>query len=378
MNQFEFNLKTKLKFGAGEALNLGKYLKEMKFDRIAVIVDSGVFNLDYVKKVLENIKKENFKKVKIWEYTLNAEPDYDSLDRVKLEFLDENQKPAVDCFVGIGGGSIMDFAKGLATLAVNPLEARKYKGFPTDIIPSLPIITMPTTAGTGSEVTFNAVFIDLDMKKKLGINTVNNFPALTILDPNLVSSCPKPIAVSSGVDCLVHVLEGYASLGSNYLARVFAKEGFNLVFDNLLQTFDKPENLDGWSKLQLGSYFGGLTLLGSGGGPTGALSYILGVHFKVPHGLAGAVFLPYIVEHNIKQGYDYKELYDKDGMLSEKIFELYKKMGVPSNLRDFGVNEENINVLLKDAESLEKAFSQNPAPFTVEDGKKLLIKLVQK
>jgi len=378
MNQFEFNLKTKLKFGPGEAFNLGKYLKELRFKKIGIIVDSGVFNVDYIRKVLENIKKEEFERVKIWEYNLKAEPDYDSLDRVKLEFLDEGQKPIIDCFVGIGGGSVMDFAKGLAFLVVNSGEARKYQGFPTDIIPSFPTITLPTTAGTGSEVTFHAVFIDLGEKKKLGINTINNFPLLTILDPNLVSSCPRSVAVSSGIDCLVHVLEGYVSRGSNYLARVFAKEGFKLIFNNLLETLNNPKNLDGWANLQLGSYFGGLTLLGSGGGPVGALSYILGVHFKVPHGLAGALFLPHIVEYNIKQGYDYKELCDKNEMLSEKIFELYQKLDVPSSLRDFGVNEENINVLLKEIESLDKAFSQNPIPFTVEDGKKLLIKLIQK
>jgi len=391
MNNLEFSLKTRLKFGEKEALNVGKYLKDMKLNRIAVIVDSGVFNLDYIKEILKSIKKENFSELKIWEYSLKAEPDYDFLDETKLEFLDEKQKPTVDCFVGIGGGSVMDIAKGLATLTTNPGEARKYRGFPTDIIPSLPTITMPTTAGTGSEVTFNAVFVDLKEKKKLGINTTNNFPVLTILDPNLVSSCPKSVATFSGIDCLVHVLEAYSALGSNYLSRVFAKEGFKLVFNNLLQTLDNPKNLDGWANLQLGSYFGGLSLLGSGGGPTGALSYILGVHFNVPHGLAGAVFLPHIVEHNVRNGYDYEELYDtiagadkfldkadKNRLFSEKLFKLCKDLSVPLTLRGFGVDEKNIDILLKEIKNYGKAFSQNPAPFSVQKGEELINKLIQK
>lgn len=158
--EFEFNLKTKTKFGVGLSLRLGDYLKELKFRKIGIIVDSGVFNLDYIKEILNNIKKANFEKVKIWEYNLKAEPDYDSLDEIKLEFLNEESKPLVDCFVGIGGGSVIDLAKGLATLVVNPGESRKYRGFPKDINPSLPTIALPTTAGSGSEITYNAVFID--------------------------------------------------------------------------------------------------------------------------------------------------------------------------------------------------------------------------
>ncbi len=387
---FEFNLRTKAKFGAGEALNLGKYLKELSFKRIGVILDSGISDLKYTKDILENIKKEGFEKIKPWVYNLKGEPDYDSLDRIKLIFLDKNSKPLVDCFVGIGGGSVIDFTKGLATLMVNLGEARQYRGFPIDINPSLPTIALPTTAGTGSEVTFNAVFIDLNEKKKLGINTKYNFPALAILDPILTLSCPKAVAVSSGIDALVHNLEGYVSKKTDSLTKIFAEEGFKLIFNNLPKVISSPKNLEIRFSLQLGAYLGGLTLLGSGGGPTGALSYALGVHFKVPHGLAGGVFLPYIVEHNVKNGYDYSKLYDliegadkslnkkkKSQIFSGKLFNLWKKLGVPSNLKDFGVNKENLKVLLGEVENYEKAFEQNPTPFSVEDGKKLLLKLIR-
>jgi alcohol dehydrogenase class IV len=110
----------------------------------------------------------------------------------------------------------------------------------------------------------------------------------------------------------------------------------------------------------------------------------------VPHGLAGGVFLPHIIEHNIKNGYDYSELYnlientdksinskEKNKLFSKKLFELCKKLGVPSTLRVFGVNEANIGVLLKETEHLDKAFAQNPVPFSVEDGKKLLMKMIE-
>ena len=389
LKPFEFNLKTKTKFGAGQALGLGKYLKELHFKRIGIIVDSGISNLKYTKEILKSVQREGFNKIKVWEYNLGTEPDYDSLDRIKLIFLDKKAKPLVDCFVGIGGGSAIDFAKGLATLMTNSGKAIKYRGFPTNINPSLPTIALPTTAGTGSEVTYNAAFINWKDKKKLGINTMHNFPVLAILDPHLTLSCPKSVTVSSGVDALVHILEGYVARESSCLARIFAKGGFQLIFNNLSKVLNNPKNLEIRQNLQLGAYFGGLTLLGSGGGPIGALSYSLGVHFKVPHGIAGGVFLPHIVEFNVKNGYDYSELYDliegadksldrkeKNQLFSEKLFKLSKKIGIPSTLKDFNVNEQNIDILLHETENLGRAFAQNPVPFSVEEGKKLLLKLI--
>lgn len=385
---FEFNLKTRTKVGLREALNLGKYLKEMSFEKIGIIVDGKIFGLNYTQKILESVKKESFNEVKIWEYDLAAEPDYDSLDRVKLIFTDKKGNSLVDCFVGIGGGSVIDFAKGLATLATNPGRAITFRGFPTNINPSLSTIALPTTAGTGSEVTFNAVFIDKNEKKKLGINTRNNFPVLAILDPNLTLSCPKQVSVSSGIDAIVHAIEGYMSKKSDVITKMFAKKAFRLMFNNLPKILKNPKDIEVRINLQIGAYLGGLVLLGSGGGPTGALSYSLGVQFKVPHGLAGGIFLPYIVEHNFKKRYDFSELYDEIGTdkalnkkqkreaFSKKLFQLWRKLGVPANLKGFGVNWKNASTLLKEIDNYEKAFSQNPVPFSVEEGKKLILKLI--
>lgn len=370
---FEFNLKTKLKVGESEALNSGKYLKEIGFKRIALIIDAGVFNLDYTKQIIEKIREQNFDSLKTWEYNLGGEPNYESLDEMRSAF-------SADCFVAIGGGSVIDFAKGLATLANNPEPALNYRGFPANLKPSLPVIALPTTAGTGSEVTFNAVFISQKDKKKLGINTLNNFPVLAILDPKLTLSCPKRIIASSGLDALTHSLESYVAIQANGLTRIFAKEAFKFIFNNLWKVFDDMENLEIRKNLQLGAYLAGISLMNSGSGPAGALSYPLGVHFKVPHGLGNAIFLPYVVEHNFKNGYDYSEL-DKlaeaEGEFPQKIFNLCKKLEAPENLNELGITKENAEVFLKDVEVLDKAFAQNPIPFTVEDGKKLVLNLIK-
>jgi alcohol dehydrogenase len=355
-----------------------------------LIVDSGIAGLPYTKKVIDGLKNDPEISVKVWTYDLNHEPDYDSLDRIKHLFIGDNGKVIVDCFIGIGGGSVIDFAKGLSTVVVNSGNAVEYKGFPTNIVPSLPTIAIPTTAGTGSEVTYNAVFTDNSKKKKLGINTRNNYPLLAILDPLFTVNSPRSVTVSSGMDALVHTLESYVAVQANPLNRIFAREAFRVLFKNLSLVTDHPEDAGIRAQLQYGAYLAGISLINSGSGPAGALSYPLGVHFKVPHGIAGAVFIPYIVRHNTEAGYDYSELYalieDADSTLprttkskifADRIFGLCKKLDVPANLGKFGVTEDNVHLLLNEIDSLDRAFAQNPVPFTVEDGKKLVQSIVE-
>lgn len=382
---FDFNLKTNAKFGAKKALRLAQYLKELSLTQPGVIVDGGIAGLEYTKKVLAALENEPGLTVKVWIYDLRHEPDYDSLDRIKTMFLDASGKPVTDCFVGIGGGSVLDFAKGLATVVVNPGKAVQYKGFPTDIVPSLPTIALPTTAGTGSEVTYNAVFTDNNARKKLGINTRNNYPALAILDPVFTINSPMPVWVSSGMDALVHTLESYMAVQSNPMSRIFAREAFDMIFNNLSLIRDNPGDVEIRAKVQYGAYLAGIALINSGSGVAGALSYPLGVYFKVPHGIAGAVFIAHVVKHNVKAGYDYSELYDlidladrtlpknlKNEQFTEKMFALCKKLDVPENLGCFGVNADTVQLFLDEISSLEGAFAQNPVTFTIEDGKRLV------
>lgn len=384
-NHFEFNLRTKTKFGVGEALNLGRYLIDLSFTRVGVILDSAILNLDYTQKILDSIKCSNPDVLQLWVYDLNAEPDYETLDQVKSLFLDSNSRSTVDVFIGIGGGSVIDFAKGLATVVVNPGKAIQYRGFPKDLIQPLPTVALPTTAGTGSEVTYNAVFIDWKDNLKLGINTMYNFPIMAILDPLLVSTCPKNVALSSGLDALVHAMESYMSVKANSLTRMLSREAFSLIFNNIAGVVFEPENIDGWAKMQLGAYLAGIALFNTGSGPTGAMSYSLGVHFKVPHGIAGGIFLPYVVEHNVKLGLDLSDLYycidgvdimtdsnTKSDIVSNSFFDLYGKLNINLNLCQFGVNESNVKILLENLKKYDVAFQQNFVPFTIRDGQKIL------
>lgn len=387
-SEFEFKLRTHLFFGSGKALQLGRILKGARFRRIGIILDSGVAGQPYMQQVLDGVRGEQFELVRVWTYDQKGEPDYETLDRVSPVFMTPQGEPAIDCFVGIGGGSVIDFAKGLATLAMNPGPAISFRGFPAGLTPSLPTVAVPTTAGTGSEVTFNAVFIDRGGKKKLGINTENNFPVLAVLDPLLLASCPAGVTISTGVDGLVHAIESYGCRRASPLTEIFSREGFARVYSALEKISGDPRDAEARARLQIGAYLAGISLMNAGSGPAGALSYPLGVHFGVPHGLAGGVFLPDLVAHNVERGFDYSPLYDtivpgdhllpreeKNKAFTRRIGGLCRRLGIPDNLRVFGVDPENVHLILQDIDSLGAAFAQNPVDFSLDDAKRLVMRM---
>lgn len=385
---FEFFLKANAKIGQGIALNLAEYVGELGFRRPGVVIDKNVANIPYIKKVLGQIKKR-VGKVQLWEYDIPGEPDYDSLDRAKILFLDEKGSSLVDCFIGIGGGSVIDFAKGLATLMVNQGEARTYRGFPKNLTPPLPTIALPTVAGAGTEVTYNASFIDWKEKRKMGINTLYNFPKLTILDPLLTINCPLSITVSSAMDAMVHALESYATPRANPLSKIFSLEAFRSIYQALPRVVINLADIKGRLELQLGAYLAGIAIVQAGGGPASILSYPLGVHGKVPHGLAGAVFLPYVVEHNVKNGFDYSNLYDrieprnsaikkeeKSMLFSKIIFDMTENFGVYEIIKQYAIKKVQGNIE-REIKTFKNAFNAtSPVSFSPNDASVIFRKIL--
>lgn len=379
--QFGFKLRTNMKFGAGISSCAGKMLNELGYANIGIILDHGITKLDATKKLTRSLEGAGI----VFEIFENdrAEPDYDFLESFKKNFSGRG----FDAILGAGGGSTIDLAKGVATLVTNPGEAILYRGFPKLKCAPLPVIAIPTTAGTGSEATYNAVFTDLKEKKKLGINSELNFPALAVLDPLFTLSCPERIVISAGMDALTHTLESFAHKGHTQLSRMYSKKAFSLIFNNLMVVLEKPENINVRGALQLGSYLAGIALINSGSGPSGALSYPLGVHYKIPHGMAGAVFLSSIAEFNVSKGYaDYAELYDlaglqpagksggeKSALFVKALKALDRKMKIPS-LTELGLGEKDVRFMIDQYDVLKNAIAQNPIPVSKEDLKSIIEK----
>jgi len=381
MQPFSFKLKTDLRFGVGITKNMANLLRDCGFCKVGVIIDAGVLKNNAAHELINNLK-QSCTIEKIFENRV-SEPDYDYLDECKKEFFGTS----VNCLIGIGGGSTLDLTKGIAALVKNPGKAIHYRGFNLLKNPSLPIVAIPTTAGTGSEVTPYAVFIDRNEKRKLGINSDYNIPRLAVLDPLLTLSCPRSVTVSSGMDALTHAVESFVAKGATPISKMFSKNAFSLIFNNLSKVVDDMGNIDVRSKLLLGSHYAGVALMNSGAGPAGAMSYPLGVHYNVPHGLAGAVFLPKVVKFNVQGGCEsYAELYDlidnadknlsvlqKIKEFSEALDALCEKLLIPRHLSQFNVSRKDVDFIVKDTFSgLKGAIEQNPIPFTEKDARNIL------
>ncbi|MBI4895173.1 MAG: iron-containing alcohol dehydrogenase [Candidatus Aenigmarchaeota archaeon] len=371
-DNYSYKVRLNVRFGFGICRNIGEYLKKSGLNNVGFIIDRGVFSSEPVKAMIKSAQ-DHCSVNKVYECSL-VEPTYDELDAITEEF--RNQK--FDVIIGVGGGSIMDTAKGVCALITNPGKGIQYRGF--DLLKNNPIhmIAVPTTAGTGSEVTPNAVFTDSNEQRKLGINGDKMFAYMSFLDPELTMTCPKRPTVSSGMDAIVHTLESFGSIAATPFSRMYSREAFRLLFNSLPKLVDNMNDKDLRSKMLLGSHYAGIALFNASAGPSGALSYPLGVLFKVPHGIAGAVFLPKVLRKNVEMGYyGYSELYDLiDGAnmsLSEKekafafcdaLDTLCNKVEIPDKLTVFGVTENDIDILHKQTVTgLKAAIDHNPVKF---------------
>jgi len=378
-DNFSFWLQTESRFGEGVVRQLPDTLKDWGVSRVCAVIDGGLRNNQHVAELKDRLKT-TFAELFVAESDV-AEPDYDYLDEFKAQF-----SPDYDVMIAIGGGSTLDLAKATSVLVTNPGPAISYRGFNLIKQAGIPVVAIPSTAGTGSEITPNAVFTDKKEMRKLGINTNLYVPKLALLDPLMTISCPRSVTVSSGVDAVVHTLESYVAKRTNPLSRMFAREAFRLLFHNLPAVVSDPENVSFRAKVQRGAYCAGIGLMNSGAGPAGALSYPLGVHFQVPHGIAGGVFVARIARFNAEHGYtDYAELYDlidgadlsltpteKSLRFCDEMDRMLATLDIPNTLGTFGVKSTDVPMLAEQTMLLAGALDQNPVAFGIAEVESVL------
>lgn len=383
-NEFFFQLQTNAHHGFGWSRKIGDFLKEKNLARVLVLVDDGcATHSAYFNEIMEIINGAA-EYVHVERLRGTEEPDYDYLDDVAA--LARAQKD-MDILIGIGGGSTMDIAKAVAVLMTNPGKGIEYRGFHMVKNPGVPCMCIPTTAGTGSEVTINAVFTDKKEMKKLGINGRYMHATWAVLDAEWTMSCPATVALSSGMDAMVHSMESYMCNQHNMLTRMFSKEAFRLLYLNLPKLIMEPANTEARQNILLASFIAAAGLFNSGSGISGGLSYPLGVHHKVPHGIGGGIFIASVVEYNVSKGYlGYSDLLDlieqhpdwNDEQKNKRFAELFRalsdRLGVPRYLTKWGVTKANVEEVAKLMHVLQGAFNQNPVPFSATDDALAMLK----
>ncbi|MGE4556722.1 MAG: iron-containing alcohol dehydrogenase [Desulfovibrionaceae bacterium] len=370
---FRFQLMTDMRFGCGWSRGLGEFLSERGLKRIAVLADEGCASHAKYFPEIVSLLEAALERVEVLQLRGSEEPDYDYLDSVadKVKALGE-----MDALVGIGGGSCLDITKTVAVLLTNPGQGIEYRGFDNVKVPGVPTVCIPTTAGTGSEVTINAVFTDKKEMKKLGVNGRYMNATYAVLDAEWTMSCPQSVAVSSGLDAMTHTLESFTCRQHNAMTRSLSREAFKILYENLPCLVEEPENADRRQQLLLGSYLAASALFNSGSGIAGALSYPIGVHFHVPHGIGGGIFLASVARFNVERGYtDYAELLDmveplpdwtaeqKSKRFVEALQALADRLGAPRTLTQWGISKDNVEDVAKLMHPLQGAFDQNPISF---------------
>ncbi len=370
-------------FENGSFRELPVFIKNKGYSNPAIIVDEGFAKSDLFKNVEFKLKKE-FDDVFIYICQGSQEPTYDDLSKVLIEFRNLN----LDLLVGIGGGSTMDISKAVGALLTNKGNPLKYKGFDKLLKPGKPTLLIPTTAGTGSEVSFNASFVDYNEKKKMGINGRYMFATYAMIDGETTLSCPYKASLSAGVDALVHCLEGFVCKNANPRSDIFAREGIRLIANSILCLKNDPDNINKRLDLLTGAFYGGIVQMNSGSGVAAALSYPLSVYYKVPHGIGGGMFAVDMIRYNIDGGYlKYSELASMldidtikmtDKEKAEEVYNyfvgLWNDLEVPSNLSEFGINKDQFNHVIQIMNTQQPAFDQNPISFTVKENVESMIK----
>ena len=352
---------------------------ELGFSEIGIIVDKNLLSLPCFIEWTNYLESKFIVKF-IAVPNLASEPTYQDLDH-EFKLLKNNK---VDSLVAFGGGSVLDTAKALSIMFTNLAPAISFRGLNKVKKPGLPLAVFPSTAGTGTEMTWTASFIDLESKVKLGINGKNMFPALAIIEPKLIVDAPFDVVRSAALDTLVHAIESVTSRNASFFSKTLGISATKKVISFLPAVKRNRINLENIEMLQIAAAEAGLAMLNSSGGPASGISYPLGVHYKVPHGYAGGILLPEVMLANIENKYlGYSQFYensDSDGTkLLDEIENLYLTIDVPKNFKSWGFcNDKDAELIYSlTLQERKSNLELNPIEFSELALKRVLEKFIK-
>ncbi len=328
---------------------------------------------------------ETGKKIVVLEYDFPGEPTFYQFDTL----LNKSTYFNPDCVVGIGGGSVLDCAKLLAALTQNSQKLEEIVGIGFLNGRNKKLICVPTTSGTGSEMSPNAILLNEVTAAKSGIISPYLIPDACYIDPALTASLPARLTAETGMDALSHCIEAYTNLFAHPTVDTYALRGIELIAANLKKACENGQDMNARSALSVGSMYGGLCLGPVNTSAVHALSYGLGGKFHIPHGLANAILMPEVLHFNLsanpKRHADVARALgvkvlgtDEEVALAgiEKIIEISKACGIPQRLTEIGITEEILPELADIAMNVTRLLKNNPRLVTKQDAIDIYTKLL--
>lgn len=346
-------------FGAGARKELPEVLGRMALHKALVCSDKGLIKVGTTKMVTEVLDAAGFP----YEIYSEIKPN-PTVTNVK-QGVEAFRQSGADCIIAIGGGSSMDTAKGIGIVANNPefADVVSLEGCAPTKHKSVPIIALPTTAGTGAEVTINYVIIDEERQAKMVCVDPNDIPAVAIVDPELMYSLPKGLTAATGMDALTHAIEGYITKGAWIMSDMYELQAIRMIAEHLPTAVEQPTNAAAREGMALAQYIAAQAFSNVGLGLVHGMAHPMGSLHDIPHGVANALLLPTIMQFNMperieKYGVIAREMgVDTAGMTPEEAAQaaveavraLAIRVGIPQHLSELGIHEEHIPALAHQA-----------------------------
>jgi lactaldehyde reductase len=369
--------------GAGAIQEIATEVKGRGFKKAFVCSDPDLIKFNVTKKVTDVLD--------------NANIDYEIYSNIKANPTIQNVQAGVeafkasgaDCIIAIGGGSSMDTAKAIGIVIKNPefADVRSLEGVAPTKNKCVPIIAVPTTAGTAAEVTINYVITDTEKNRKMVCVDVHDIPVVAIVDPDMMSSMPKGLTAATGMDALTHAIEGYITAGAWELSDMFHLKAIEIISNNLRGAVENtPEGREG---MALGQYVAGMGFSNVGLGIVHSMAHPLGALYDTPHGVANAIILPTVMEYNAPatgekyrdiakamgvEGVDDMTLEDARKAAVDAVKKLSQDVGIPANLKEI-VKPEDVDFLAQSAYD-DACRPGNPRETSVAEIKELYLSLM--
>lgn len=369
--------------GKGAINEIATEIKARGFKKAFVCSDPDLIKFNVTKKVTDVLD--------------NAGIEYEIYSQIKPNPTIENvqtgveafKKSGADCIVAIGGGSSMDTAKAIGIVIKNPdfADVRSLEGVAPTKNKCVPIIAVPTTAGTAAEVTINYVITDTEKNRKMVCVDVHDIPVVAVVDPDMMSSMPKGLTAATGMDALTHAIEGYITKGAWEMSDMFHLKAIEIIAKNLRGAVENtPEGREG---MALGQYIAGMGFSNVGLGIVHSMAHPLGALYDTPHGVANAIILPTVMEYNapatgekyrdiakamgVDNAYD-MSLEDARKAAVDAVKQLSKDVGIPADLKEI-VKPEDVDFLSQSAFD-DACRPGNPRDTSVEEIKQLYLSLM--
>jgi len=370
-----FETVRRITFGTGSLENLGNEIKRVNGSKVLVVTDPGLKSAGVVDAVTAALDQARLN------YTVFAEVEPDPRVEVALASVKAAQACDPDVIVGLGGGSSLDIAKVTSVLLANGGPIEKYFGMELVPRPGVPLILIPTTAGTGSEMTSICVLSDTQNKVKKGIVSEHMFARAALLDPQLTLALPPRVTAMTGMDALVHAIESFVGVRATVFTDTLNLQAIRLVATNLRPAFAQGQNLAARENMLYASCLAGMAFSNTQNGLAHALALAIGGKFHLPHGLLTAFIIPWVMEYNlIANPLKYIEIAKAFGEKTKRMPEvqaarlavkavksLLDDLGISYKLSSYGVPREEFPALARATVGAVRLISNNPRAVTEAD-----------